>query len=128
MEQQNSIFESGLSHELKQELANAANWGKIVAIIGFCGAAAGFFVNLSKGSIFGGLISVAFAVVINVFMYRFGNNTSNSIKSSDQGELIEGVSALKTYFKISAIIILIVLILAVLAFLFGVLGAAIGRL
>jgi len=126
MEQHNSIFESGISSELKQEMAAAANWGKIVSVIGFSGAALSFMVNISNSQILSALFGVIVSVILNVFMYRFGSNTGNAIKSSDQGELIEGLGALKTYFKITAIIILIVLILVILAVLGGFVGALLG--
>lgn len=125
-QQQPSIFESGISNELKHELAGAANWAKIVAIIGFTGAALSFMVSLASGQIFTGLISVIIAVIMNVFMFRFGKNTSAAIKTSDQGELIEGFSAIKTYFKISAILILIVFIIVILAIFGGFMGAILG--
>lgn len=109
--EQNSIFDGNMAPELKLELGGAAKWGRIAAIVGLIGAGLSFIVSLAAGSVFGSLVSTVIAVVLNVFLLRFGNNSNNAIESNDQGLLIEGMEALRTYFKITAILIIIACVL-----------------
>lgn len=109
--QQHSIFDGGMAPELKQELAGAAKWGRVTAIVGLVGAGLSLIAGIAAGSLLGSLLSVVLAVVMNIFLLRFGNHSNTAIQSNDQGSLIEGMEALRTYFKIMAIIILIVCVL-----------------
>ncbi len=109
--EQNSIFESNILPDLKQQITGSASWAKITAIVALVGAGLSLVTSISAGDFFTAVISTIITVVLNIFLLRYATNTLNGTKQNDQGLFIEGVEALRVYFKVSAIIMIIIVIL-----------------
>jgi hypothetical protein len=109
--EQNSIFESNILPDLKQQITGSASWAKIAAIVSLVGAGLSLVTSISAGDFFTAVISTIITVVLNIFLLRYATNTLNGTRQNDQGLFIEGVEALRVYFKVSAIIMIIIVIL-----------------
>lgn len=70
------------------------------------------------------LVSTAFGVFINYFLYRFAVSTAKGMNSMDSVKTNEGFNSLRRYFKIYGILLIIALSLCGLGLLFALIGAA----
>ncbi len=137
--QLDNIFKISFDDNSRGHLKTISMWAKITAICAFVGYAValvsaflgknqsssyvtseGFQTNsLVRGSSIAGAFLVAIiGVAINYFLYKFAVDTNEGISNIDQQKLNEGLQSLKTYYKISGILIIIGLSLLVLFFIF----------
>lgn len=125
-------FNISLEGNTRELLLTAATWARIIAIVAFVSAGLsvlnaiigkpGISGAASIFSIMIALIMAAITVVINLFLYRFATNSTESLSNMSQVQFNEGIGNLKTYFKILGIIIIIVLAIIALIFIFVGLG------
>lgn len=113
------VYELQVTPKLKQDLAAAANWGFITAILGLASAALSFLLNISKGMIGSSIINLAIFVLIYIFLLQFGKKVKTALQTNDQGIFLEGLKSLQTYFKILGVLLIVVLAILVIAILFG---------
>ena len=118
-----NVVKLEMSPRLREDLATAATWGRIIAIMGFCSCFFSLLFSFKRGTIASGIISVAFSVVLYIFLLKFGTNVKKGVDTNDQQMLTEGLFNLKIYFKIIGYLIVICIIIFVLAIAFGLLGA-----
>jgi len=129
-EYRDSIFGFTLTPNLKYQLAAAAKWGKIMAIVGFINSGVNLLAQFSKGgrnaevSVTGALVSAAIAIVVYVYLLNFGRKVSKGIEEMEQGIFNDGLNDLRLYFKIAGILVIVALSIMVLAFLIVVLFSA----
>lgn len=116
----NDIYNLQVSPRLKDDLATAARWGKIAAIIGFVSSLIGLLANFAKGSIVSGLIGAGLAALMYTYLFQFGSKTQAALYSNDQGTFLEGLKNLQIYFKIAGILVIVVLAIAVLVLLIAI--------
>jgi hypothetical protein len=138
-----NFFNLSFDAAAREQLKKIALWAKIVALSAFIGyaisiviaifghkdfsmEAEGFSVGAyirTDESIVGVLITVVIGVLINYFLYRFSISVRNGVDTMDTFKLNEGLSDLRTYFKIYGILLLIALIVFGLIIVFGILSA-----
>ncbi|HLK31423.1 MAG TPA: DUF5362 family protein [Puia sp.] len=138
-----NIFKISFDDNGRDQLQTITLWAKICAICAFIGYAITLFVAffgrtrysemegaaaaLGKGATIAfALLTAIIGTAINYFLYKFATDAKKGLSNIDQIKLNEGLSSLKTYFKILGIILLIVLIFAALAIVFGIIGS-VGR-
>ena len=120
------IFKIEMSHKLRDDFRTAALWARIIAIIGFCSSVCSFVINIKAGSYVSAIIGAGLAVVLYIFLLKFGTQVKKGVESNNQQMFNEGLINLRTYFKIIGILVIIVIIIVILAMVFGILGAMIG--
>ena len=125
-----SIFNVTLDQEAKSLLKTTTVWAKIVAIAAFAQVGLSLvsaFIGKNStaemvGAIFGSMIGAVISILLNVFLYRFSQKTADAISSSNQQLFAEGINSLRTYFKISGIVLIIILSLFLIVLFFMVLA------
>ena len=154
MDQNQSIFGLSIDDANRAHLAEAAKWGRFLAIVGFvvCGlivlgglVAAFTFSSmgnqlsdlppeyrtnssLTAGFGVGIIILYIFVAIIYffpcLFLLRFSNAMKTALAGNDQVQLNESFKNLKVMFRYVGIIMIIVLSIYLLLFVFGGLAAA----
>jgi hypothetical protein len=148
MEEQNQLdnfFNLSFDAAARTQLKRIALWAKICSISAFVGYALSLAIALlnqvnhtdyaleAEGlSIRAGLVSgsslrstvvvIIIGGILNYFLYRFAVAAAQGAGSMDNIRLNEGLSSLRTYFKIFGILMLIVLVVGGLAIVIGILG------
>lgn len=122
MEEQNIHFKLDVTPKIKQDLSTAAVWASIVAIVGFVSAAISLLRGLMLGGFIAVIISAGIAVLLNIYLFQFGKASKKALESNDATQLDEGLSDLKTYFKIYGILVIIGLVFFVFAFLMTIIS------
>lgn len=127
-----SMFSIRIEGAVREFLATAATWARIIAMAGFITAGLSVLeAVIGKGgetgatiigSTLGAIIGAVITVAINIFLFRFATNILSSLSNMSQVQFNEGINNLRTYFKILGIIMIIVLSLAVLIVMFYGLG------
>jgi magnesium-transporting ATPase (P-type) len=133
--QNDNLFNLSIEGAARDLLVAAATWARIIAIVGFVSAGLSVLAAMIGkpddsgasivGGVIGAMIGAAIAVAINIFLFRFATNTLASVSNMSQVQFNEGISNLKTYFKIVGIIVIIVIVLVLLVFMFYGLGRGI---
>jgi hypothetical protein len=130
-----SIFEFGLDDTGKSHLKSIAQFAGITAIIGFASLLLTIvslvMVSSSRYSSAGSnipstFISVAINLIMNILLLNASNKIKKAISGLDQSSLTQGLSNLKTYFKVYGILLIIVIVLVLLIVLVGIIAGA-GR-
>jgi len=131
-QQSDNLFDLSIDTTARDYLKTAATWARIIAIIGFIGIAImliDIFIGSARGgamvvasSVLMGSIFIIIALVLNIFLLRFANNTLAGLSGMSQVQFNEGVHNLSTYLKALGIIIIIVLALCVIFVLAVTLG------
>ena len=140
--QVDNIFKISFDDNGRDQLQTITLWAKISAICAFIGYAIALLAafigkvpvsefegNATAASfgraslITGALISAIIGTAINYFLYRFAVDAKQGLSNIDQAKLNQGLSSLKTYFKILGIILLICLIIVALVILFAILAS-----
>jgi hypothetical protein len=150
--QDTSLFGMNIDQNGRAHLAEAARWGKFLAIIGFvvCGLVvlvglfAGSFYNIILGqynqspynefpassSGFGVIMAIYYIVIALIyffpclFLYRFATKMRTALAANDQELLNGSFQNLKATLRFIGILTLIGLVFLILAFLIAILGAA----
>lgn len=135
--QRDTLSDLSIDNTARQYLLTAATWARIIAVIGFIGAAISLLQAVIGGSevarassmaytggVLVSMLFVAVVVVINIFLLKFANNTLKGLDDVNQLRFNEGVNNLRTYFKIVGILLIIVVSLVVLFVLLFVAGTA----
>ncbi len=150
--QDTSLFGMNVDQTGRAHLAEAARWGKFLAIIGFivCGLVVltGIFASTLFNLLlnqydrnpynelpattpgFGFVMAIYYIVIAVVnffpclFLYRFATKMKTALTSNDQESLNLSFQNLKATFRFIGILTLIGLVFMVLAFLIVILGAA----
>ena len=144
-----NFFNISFDEAARAQIKQAAVWAKVVTLCAFIGYAVVLVVAIfgqsaypsdysSNGEIIGGyvrtgnmvgvVITIAFGVFINYFLYRFAVATAKGMDNMDSIKTNEGFNNLRRYFKICGILIIIGLCFAVLALFIGiVVGLGVSR-
>jgi hypothetical protein len=117
-----------IDYEVNNNFNEATKWGKFIAIVSFIFAGILLIMGVLGSSTFAGLISkvypsldalgemgtgiligivlvvVAFMVVLYSFLYKFATKVRLGLATEDSNMLTEGLSSLKTFFIISAVV------------------------
>jgi Family of unknown function (DUF5362) len=126
MENQHT-FQLTYSPSLLSSLKTIAFWAKLSAIISFCSAGVSLLAGLKDiATLIGGLVGIAISVLINIFLFKFGNCVQQGINTNDLPKIGEGFANLKTYYKIYGIILIVMLSFVVLVMVFAVLAGILG--
>jgi ABC-type Fe3+ transport system permease subunit len=118
-----SNLTNSVSPLTKNNLLQMANWGRILAIIGFVSAVFNIlkiFKSPSGSLILGTLIMVAISVTINYVLFQASTNLKRGVEATEQGAFNEGLINLKKYFKIYAVLLIVGIVFCVLAFLLAI--------
>ncbi|HEX4372670.1 MAG TPA: hypothetical protein VHZ50_05125 [Puia sp.] len=141
--QLDSFFKINFDDDAREQLKTIVLWARICAICAFISYTVALIVAIfgktisstysDQGyqvtsyirtwAIASALISGIIGFAINYFLYRFAADTKQGLEVVDQVKLNEGLSNLKTYFKIVGILLLIVLIIVGLIILFAIIGS-----
>jgi uncharacterized membrane protein YhdT len=143
-----NIFNVGIDDTARNHLRTAATWARIIAIIAFASYAvniitaflgkkaggftgeevSGLAASASRGSeIISAIIGAVIGIILNIFLLRFGSNTREAMDNLSQGSLETGLNGLRSYFKMSAILLIIVGIFVLLALLLLLAGGGLSR-
>lgn len=130
--QGDNLFNLSVEGAARDLLLTAATWARTIAIVGFISAGlsvldafigkAGAGSAALAGGILFTLLFVAIGVVLNIFLFRFATNIIASLSNMSQVQFNEGVSNLKTYFKLMGILIIIglaIVFIVILAYSLG---------
>ncbi len=109
-----SIFEFSFTEKLKGDIRMAAIWARVVAIFSFIASAITLLNSMRNGSLFFACIMTAISVTVSIYLFNFGAKTKKGIENVAQDELEEGLNDLRSYFKISGIVLLVVMIIVFL--------------
>lgn len=148
MEEQNQLdnfFNLSFDAAARAQLKRVALWAKICSICAFVGyalslaitilnqvnhtdyalEAEGFSIRASLGS--GGspgstAVVIIIGGILNYFLYRFAVAATQGVGAMDTVKLNEGLSSLRTYFKIFGILMLIILVVGGLAIIIGIMS------
>lgn len=116
-----SNLANNISPVVKNNMLEAAKWGRIVAILGFVSAAFSLIQSIRVGSgLFGVFIQITISVALNVLLLQAGNNLKKGIEAVEQGSFNEGLINLARYFKFYGILLIVVIILVILVMLFAI--------
>ena len=133
------FFNFGIDAHSKELLRASAIWAKIIAVAGFISAGVSVLTTVISnlavdanvfaaiGPITGSLITAAITVSLNLFLFRFASNISDSLSNMNQQQFNSGASNLRIYFKFIGILVIILLSLVLLAMLFYIMGAGLSR-
>ncbi len=143
-----SLFGLSIDPNSKVHLAEAARWGKFLAIVGFIMCALivvfGLFAATMMGTLMsaygpgygsasagiGGFLTVLYIIIALVyffpclFLYRFATNTKLALASNDQDKLNYSFQNLKAMLRYMGIIMIIGLVLWGLVILAAIAGSA----
>ncbi len=122
--QSDNLFELTVDTKAREHLQAAAQWARIIAIIGFISAGIAFLdVFLENGTrevfvliaqIIGVIIGSGISVLLYSFLYRFAGNMKTGLSGMSQELFNMALRNLKTYFKIIGILLIIAISFAVL--------------
>lgn len=138
-----NFFNISFDEAARAQIKQAAVWAKVMTLCAFAGYAVvlvvaiigqsaypadseGLVVYARTGNMVTVILTVAFGVFINYFLYRFAVATAKGMDNMDNIKTNEGFNNLRRYFKIYGILIIIGLSFVVLGILFGVV-AGLGR-
>jgi hypothetical protein len=133
------IFGLGIDAHSKDLLKTSAMWAKIIAIISFVSAGISVLTAVIKstsasenvfggiGAIAGSMMVAALTVTLNLFLFRFASNISDSLTNMNQQQFNSGASNLRVYFKFLGILMIIFMSLFLLGMLFFVMGLGLSR-
>ncbi|WP_264531281.1 hypothetical protein [Flavobacterium sp. N502540] len=143
-------FELQLDQTAKDFLKETAKWAYFLSILGFVGIGLMVLIGVFAGTIFsamgnsmsgmggfgssfGALVGFfyVFIAAINFFpvyyLYKFAVNTKRAFRENDSELLTSSFGYLKSHYKFIGIFMLAILALYGLIFVFGILGALLGR-
>lgn len=137
--EQDQLFDLRFEHQTNNFLAEAAKWGKFIAIIGFIFCALMLLGGIFAGSIFatmgqssslalmGGGFFTAVYVVFAVlwfmpflYLFNFASKMQVALRNNDQATLNLSFQNLKSCFKFIGIFTIIMLSIYALIFFFGI--------
>ncbi|RFM28962.1 DUF5362 family protein [Deminuibacter soli] len=99
-------------------LADAAKWGQIAAFVGLISSAVSMLTGFTRGNVIGVLVTVALNVLLYIYLLQFSKKMKIALQNNDQGEFVESLRSLQTYFKIMGILLIVVMVIAVLVIAF----------
>lgn len=123
----NNTDTAALSAKLREDFKTAALWARIIAMAGMVSAVASVISNFSMGRYVIGLFGAAFAVLIYLFVYRFGQKIKEGLANKDTQAFNEGLLNLSYYFKVMGYLVIACIGFVILAIVFGMLGAFLGK-
>ncbi len=134
-----------LSSDVRQNLGEAAKWAKIVSIVQivmlsfitlgilmmFAFGATAMMGNAQAAPMFGFMLIffvpfLGIAFWLTISLLQFASKTQTALRENDQTSLETGISKLKTFWKISGILVLIVVAFYLVAIFSGI-GAGLTR-
>lgn len=138
------LFEFGFDEQSKTTLKAIGKWTKLTAIFAFISygislissfvlpasakaATSGLMQAEYTGGIIGTIITVAFGVTINVFLWRFATEIVEGVSIASQPKIESAFGNLKTYFQIIGILVIIFLVIFFFFFLFALIMGSAGR-
>jgi hypothetical protein len=143
-------FELQLDQSAKDFLKEAGKWAYFLGIIGFVGIAFILIIAIFAGAIFstmagsmpgmgayggsfGAIMGAVYFVLAAVYffpvyyLFKFGVNTKKAFKDNDSEALTTSFGYLKSHYKFVGILMIAILVLYGLVFVFGILGALLGK-
>ncbi|MFH6995672.1 hypothetical protein [Flavobacterium sp. FlaQc-48] len=142
-------FELQLDQTAKGFLKEIAKWAYFLSILGFVFIGLMVVIAVFAGSIFSsmgamaqmGALGGSFGAIMSAFyifiaalyffpvyyLNKFATNAKRAFKDSDTEALTTSFGYLKSHYKFIGIMMLSVLVLYALIFVFGILGALLGR-
>ncbi|MBN9298135.1 MAG: hypothetical protein J0I41_14065 [Filimonas sp.] len=110
-----SNLANNISPVVKNNMLEAAKWGRIVAILAFVSAGLSIIQAVRvRGSLPGVLIQVLISVALNTLLLQAGNHLKKGIEAVEQGSFNEGLINLARYFKFYGILLIVAIILVIL--------------
>lgn len=142
-------FELQLDQTAKEFLKETAKWAYFLSILGFVGIGLMLLVAVFAGSLFASMGSMpgmgamggSFGTIMGVFYFfiaalyffpvyylnKFASNAKKAFKDNDTEALTVSLGYLKSHYKFIGILMLSILVLYAIIFVFGILGALLGR-
>ncbi|OXB20818.1 hypothetical protein B0A80_18005 [Flavobacterium tructae] len=143
-------FELQLDQTAKDFLKETAKWAYFLSILGFVGIGLMVLIAVFAGTIFsamgnsmvgmgglggsfGALMGFFYVFIAAVYffpvyyLYKFAVNTKRAFRENDSELLTSSLGYLKSHYKFIGIFMLAILALYGLIFVFGILGALLGR-
>lgn len=117
-----------MSPKLKNDFATAAFWARFIAITGMATTLLSSLLQIFKGApgaYIGAFISVGFSVLIYIFLLKFGNLVKKGVANTDQQSFYEGLTNLRTYYKVISLLLIICIGIGLIVFIFIMLLAII---
>jgi hypothetical protein len=121
-----NINSNTISPKLKDDLAAAAYWARIIAISGMVTSLISAVVSISRGLAIAyvtGFISLGLSALIYIFLLKFGMQIKKAFTYNNQQEFNAGLDSLKTYFQIISLLLIIVFGVCLIIFLFAMVFA-----
>jgi hypothetical protein len=129
-----SLFDLSIDETAKDHLRRICSWALMIvvtAVISYAVAiikalmpktqgiqSEGFGVSVSTGQNLGGVIFITvIGLLVNYFLYQFGNLTKKGVNGMSQTDLNAGFYNLKIYFVIISVLVIIVLAFVLLVLL-----------
>jgi Family of unknown function (DUF5362) len=136
----NDLLDLQVTDDTKIQLTEVSKWANIYAIVAFIGLGVSIisgFLAMGASSRYGGgsaaasgLVGIIFVgaitLLLNITLYNAAKNIKAGIDTSDQGFFNLGMAKLKTYFKITGILLIIALGFFILFFLFAIIAGSAG--
>ncbi|MCC9017085.1 MULTISPECIES: hypothetical protein [Flavobacterium] len=143
-------FELQLDQTAKDFLKETAKWAYFLSILGFVGIGLMVLIAVFAGTIFsamgnsmsgmgglggsfGALMGFVYVFIAAIYffpvyyLYKFAVNTKRAFRENDSELLTSSLGYLKSHYKFIGIFMLAILALYGLVFVFGILGALLGR-
>ncbi|WP_374173973.1 hypothetical protein [Flavobacterium tructae] len=143
-------FELQLDQTAKDFLKETAKWAYFLSILGFVGIGLMVLIAVFAGTIFsamgnsmagmggfggsfGALMGFFYVFIAAIYffpvyyLYKFAVNTKRAFRENDSELLTSSLGYLKSHYKFIGIFMLAILALYGLIFVFGILGALLGR-
>ena len=143
-------FELQLDQTAKDFLKETAKWAYFLSILGFVGIGLMVLIAVFAGTIFsamgnsmsgmgglgssfGALMGFVYVFIAAIYffpvyyLYKFAVNTKRAFRENDSELLTSSLGYLKSHYKFIGIFMLAILALYGLIFVFGILGALLGR-
>ncbi len=117
-----------MSPRLKNDFTAAAFWARFIAVTGMATTLLSALFNMIEGkpgAYISAFISVGFSVLIYIFLLRFGNLVKKGIAHTDQHSFYEGLTNLRTYYKVISLLLIICIGIGLIVFIFAILLATI---
>ncbi len=117
-----------MSPRLQNDFATAAFWARFIAIAGMATTLVSSLLQIIKGvpgAYIGAFVSVGFSVLIYIFLLKFGNLVKKGITNTDQQSFYEGLTNLRTYYKVVSLLLIICIGIGLIIFIFAILLATI---
>jgi hypothetical protein len=137
MEEQNKLdnfFNISFDPKSSAGLRTVAKWSMVAAICSVCGSLLGVVLAIlgknrteessglisyaffSTANVAGSIVVLILSAAFNYFLYSFSVNTLKGLTNLDPGKLNEGLSSLKTYYKILGIIMIVAMGIVLIGF------------